>query len=198
MTDSPQPAPRTARALQARHERSQEKVKQIGETLDRMLKTRAAITVAAVAREAGVSRTFLYENAEAGALVERAVLKASGRRVEDRQAAQATIDAAWKERALNAEEALKGAQTEILAQRRHIGELLGQVRDLSTPWQEQDIVRITTEHAALTRKVQELNYEKRSLQERLTASRDNARFTDRRISELEAEAIEAKGVVRQR
>ncbi|MDX3024964.1 hypothetical protein [Streptomyces acidiscabies] len=146
----------------------------------------------------GVSRTFLYEHAEAADLVEKAVLKASGRRAEDRHAAQAALDAAWKERALNAEEALKATQDEILAQRRQIGELLGQVRDLSTPWQEQDVVRIMTEHSALTRKVEELNGEKRSLQDRLNASRDNARFADRRIAELEAELIETKDVVRRR
>ncbi|MFD3762006.1 hypothetical protein [Streptomyces sp. NPDC058622] len=148
-----------------------------------------------VARPAPVR---LYEHERAKTLVGQAVLRASGRRVEDRQAARAAIDAAWKERALNAEEALKSAQAEILAQRRQIGELLGQVRDLSTPWQEQDVVRIMTEHAALTRTVQGLNSEKRSLEARLNAARDNSRFADRRISELEVELNEAKGVVRQR
>ncbi|MFE6052857.1 DUF6262 family protein [Kitasatospora sp. NPDC056446] len=195
---APQPAPRTAQALKARQERSQEKIKDIRGALVRMLKSRTAITVAAVAREAGVSRTFLYEQAEARSLVEQAALKASGRRAEDHRASQAAADAAWKERALNAEEGLKAAQAEILAQRRQIGELLGQVRDLSTPWQDQDVIRIMTEHAGLTRKVQELSGEMRSLQERLAAARDNSRFADRRISELEAELIEAKGVVRQR
>ncbi|NBE51993.1 DUF6262 family protein [Streptomyces boluensis] len=193
-----QSVPRTAQALKARRERSQQKLQHVGEALGRMLKTRTSITVAAVAREAGVSRTFLYEHAEAADLVEKAILKASGRRAQDRHAAQTAIDAAWRERALNAEEALKAAQTEILAQRRQMGELLGQVRDLSTPWQERDVVRIMTEHAALTRKVQELNGEKRSLEDRLNASRDNARFADRRIAELEAELIETKGMVRQR
>ncbi len=46
-----------------------------------MLKTYTAITVAAVAREDGVSRTFLYEHEETKTLVEQAVLKASGRRI---------------------------------------------------------------------------------------------------------------------
>ncbi|MGW6355949.1 hypothetical protein ACWFR5_12190 [Streptomyces sp. NPDC055092] len=69
---------------------------------------------------------------------------------------------------------------------------------MSTPWQDRDVVRIMTEHAALSRKVQELNGEKRSLQDRLNASRDNSRFADRRIAELEAELIETKGMVRQR
>lgn len=75
-----QPAPRTAQALKARRERSQQKLHHVGEALQRMLKTRMAITVAAVAREAGVSRTFLYEHAEAADLIEKATLKASGRR----------------------------------------------------------------------------------------------------------------------
>jgi hypothetical protein len=38
-------------------------------------------------------------------------------------------EAAWRERALNAEDALKAAHAEILTQRTRIGELLGQIRD---------------------------------------------------------------------
>ncbi|MFG2221130.1 MULTISPECIES: hypothetical protein [unclassified Streptomyces] len=55
-----------------------------------------------------------------------------------------------------------------------------------------------TEHTALTHKVQELNTENRSLWDRLTAALDSSRFADRRISELAAELIEVKGMVRQR
>ncbi|MEU2778410.1 hypothetical protein ABZ646_37405 [Streptomyces sp. NPDC007162] len=38
-------------------------------------------------------------------------------------------EATWRERALNAEDALKTTQSDILTQRTRIGELLGQIRD---------------------------------------------------------------------
>ncbi len=190
--------PRTARALEARRERTRLMLHRIGEVIATILKDRTPITVAAVARQADVSRTFLYEHAEARALIEQATAKAAGRRAEGRRAQQEATDAAWRERALNAEDGLKAAQAEILAQRRQIGELLGQVRDLRTPWAEQDIVRITTENANLKRQVQTLTAEKRSLESRLSASRDNTRFADRRIAELEAQLLEKEGIVPQR
>ena len=43
-------------------------------------------------------------------------------------------EATWRERALNAEDALKAAHAEILAQRTRIGELLGRIRDLEAEW----------------------------------------------------------------
>ncbi|MFI6731191.1 DUF6262 family protein [Streptomyces sp. R-74717] len=132
MNASPAPAPRTAQALQARRERTDFMLKRI-EALESMLKSRTQITVAAVARRADVSRTFLYEHAEARILINKAVAKAAGRRIEGRRAEQEALEASWQERALNAEEGLKAAQDEVLAQRRQLGELLGQVRDLRSP-----------------------------------------------------------------
>ncbi|MFF5969938.1 DUF6262 family protein [Streptomyces sp. NPDC012769] len=198
MTEHTAKSPRTAQALEARRERTQLMLSRISEAVEAMLKGRIPITVAAVARQADVSRTFLYEHAEARALIEQAAAKAAGRRAEGRRAEQEAMDAAWRERALNAEDGLKATQAEILAQRRHIGQLLGQVRDLQTPWAEQDIVRITTENANLKRKVEALTAENRSLESRLAASRDNARFADRRIAELEAQLLEREGIVPQR
>ncbi|MCX5009487.1 hypothetical protein OG765_00475 [Streptomyces sp. NBC_00555] len=58
-------------------------------------------------------------------------------------------EAPWRERALNAEDALKAAQAEIFSQRTSIGELLGQVRDLEAEWSQEAIQRITTENTAL-------------------------------------------------
>jgi chromosome segregation ATPase len=166
----------------------------ISEATDRLLKARTSITFAVVARDAQVSRTFLYENPQARAAVDAAIAQAAGRRVESRRDAAEALEAGWRERALNAEDALKATHEEIRAQRRQIGELLGQVRDMATPWQQHDLVRITTQNAELSRQVKELGTENRSLQERLSASRDNARFTDRRLAELEAELLETRDV----
>lgn len=72
--------------------------------------------------------------------------------------------------------------------------LLGQVRDLATPWAEKDVVRIMTAHAVLTRRVDELAAENRSLTDRPTAARDNVRFADRRIAALETQILDEIGV----
>ena len=95
-------------------------------------------------------------------------------------------EATWRERALNAEDALKAAHAEITAQRTRIGELLGQVRDLEAEWTEEAIQRITTENTTLKQRVRQLTADNRTLDERLKAARSNLRFQDRRIADLEA------------
>lgn len=99
-------------------------------------------------------------------------------------------EATWRERALNAEDALKTAYGEILAQRTRIGELLGQVRDLEAEWTEEAITRITTENTTLKQRVRQLSSENRTLDERLRAARSNLRFQDRRVADLEAHAAD--------
>ena len=95
-------------------------------------------------------------------------------------------EATWRERALNAEDALKAAHAEIPAQRTRIGELLGQVRDLEAEWTEEAIQRITTENTTLKQRVRQLTTDNRTLDERLKAARSNLRFQDRRLADLEA------------
>ena len=95
-------------------------------------------------------------------------------------------EATWRERALNAEDALKAANTEILNQRTRIGELLGRIRDLEAEWTQDAIQRVTTENTSLKQRVRQLTADNRTLDERLTAARSNLRFQDRRIADLEA------------
>jgi hypothetical protein len=95
-------------------------------------------------------------------------------------------EATWRERALNAEDALKAAHAEIIAQRTRIGELLGHVRDLEAEWTEEAIARITTENTTLKQRLRQLTTDNRTLGERLKAARSNLRFQDRRVAGLEA------------
>lgn len=186
MTDSP-PGPRTAAALAARRKRVEAGLLKIEGTLNHLLRSCTPITFMAVARQTGASRTFLYENTRARGLVEGAMSQAAGRRIEDRQNEDDALEAAWKERALNAEDALKAAHKEILAQRDQIGELLGQVRDLQTHWTEEDLARVVNDNNSLKKQVRLLTNENTELQHKLTAARDNARSADKRIAALEAE-----------
>jgi len=114
---------------------------------------------------------------------------AQRRRDQAEQGSQA--EASWRERALNAEDALKAAHAEIRAQRTRIGQLLGQLRDAERELTQDAIQRITTENSTLKQRVRQLTADNRTLGERLEAARSNARFADRRIAQLEAQLTDA-------
>jgi hypothetical protein len=97
---------RTAAAALARRQHAAGLVRDVHDALRKLRRDRTRITFRGVAARAGVSRTFLYENPEARCLVEDAIAATSQeRRVavveQDNQA-----EASWRERALNAEDAL--------------------------------------------------------------------------------------------
>lgn len=180
------PEPRTAAALAARRRNTEAAVQRVHDAITRLRREKARISVAAVGRRADVSRTFLYDNPTARAAVAAAMAETG----EQRQRMLADHDdeqeATWRERALNAEDALKATNAEILAQRTRIGDLLGQIRDRETEWAEEAIQRITTENTTLKQRVRQLTTDNRTLDERLQAARSNLRFQDRR-ADLEAQ-----------
>lgn len=179
------PQTRTAAALAARRRDAQAAVDRVHDAIARLHRERTPVTAAAVARRAGVSRTFLYTNPAARTAVETA--KADTREQSCHPAAHQhdQHEATWRERALNAENGLRTANAEILAQRNRIGELLGRIRDMEAEWSEEAIHRITTENTTLKQRVRQLTTDNRNLDERLTAARSNLRFQDRRIADLE-------------
>jgi outer membrane murein-binding lipoprotein Lpp len=191
MSEPARSAPRTAAALAARHRETQAALGRVRDTIARLHREKTPVSVAAVARRAGVSRTFLYTNPDAKTAVAEAIRQAGDQRrrlvVETDEARELT----WRERALNAEDALKAAHTEILAQRTRIGELLGHIRDLEAEWTHNDIERITTENTTLKQRVRQLSADNRALDERLKAARSNLRFQDRRIADLETRLTES-------
>lgn len=180
------PEPRTAAALAARRRKTEATLERVHQAIARLRREKAQVSVAAVARRADVSRTFLYDNVEARAAVAAAMTEAGERRSRTLAEHDDEREATWRERALNAEDALKAAHAEILAQRTRIGELLGQIRDLQPEWAEDAIQRITTENTTLKQRVRQLTADNRTLNERLKAARSNLRFQDRRIADLEA------------
>ena len=179
--------PQTAAALAARRAGAQAALQRVHDALARLRREKAPVTIAAVARRAGVSRTFLYDNPQARAAVADATTQYGTRRAQGLAAQDAGQETSWGERALNAEDALKAAHAEILQQRTRIGELLGQVRDLEAEWTEEAIQRITTENTTLKQRVRQLTTDNRTLDERLKAARSNMRFQDRRLADLEAQ-----------
>lgn len=196
MSESNPSAPRTAAALAARRRDTQAALGRINEAITRMRREKTAVSVAAIARRAGVSRTFLYTNADAKTAVAKAIRESGDQRRRLLAEADDSREATWRERALNAEDALKAAHTEILAQRTRIGELLGQIRDLEAEWTQDAIHRITAENTTLKQRVRQFSADNRTLDERLKAARSNLRFQDRRIADLEAQTADPANVVR--
>ena len=128
------PDPRTAAALAARHRSTDAALGLVRDAITRLRREKTQVSVAAVARRANVSRTFLYDHPDARAAVATAMAEAGKRRTQMVADQDEAHEATWRERALNAEDALKAAHAEIGTQRTRIGELLGQVRDLEAEW----------------------------------------------------------------
>jgi chromosome segregation ATPase len=183
----------TTAALAARHHATEAALKRVHDAITRLRREKIQISVAVVARRASVSRSFIYSNPQARAVVSTALAEAGEHRVQLLADQDGDQEATWRERALNAEDALKAAHAEITTQRTRIGELLGQVRDLKAEWTKDAIARITTENTTLKQRVRQLTADNRTLEERLTAARSNNRFADRRIAQLEAELASPPG-----
>jgi hypothetical protein len=180
----------TAAAVAARRNNTQAALARVRDALARMRREKTPVTVAAVSRRAAVSRTFLYSNPQARAVLADTTTDARTRTAQDQADLDAGQEATWRERALNAEDALKAAHAEIVRQRERIGELLGQVRDLEAEWTQEAIQRVTTENTTLKQRVRHLTADTRALDERLKAARSNLRFQDRRVADLEAQLLD--------
>jgi hypothetical protein len=116
----------------------------------------APVTSAAAARLAAVSRSFIYENDKARALITSAQARSQALAAGRIPAATAQQEASWRERALNAEERARQLQHELTAQRRITAGYLGQ-----------------------------LARDRNDLQRKLEAARANlARLTERQVSDL--------------
>lgn len=142
-----------------------------------------------MAARAGVSRTFLYENPQARRLVEDAISATN----EERRVAVAEqdnqVETSWRERALNAEDALAAANREILQQRQRTADLRGQIRDFEQTWSQDGLHRLATENTSLKQRIRQLTDTNSTLEERLQAARSNNRFLDRRIADLETQLL---------
>ena len=169
MTEPARSAPRTAAALAARHRDTQAALGRVRDTIARLRREKTPVSVAAVARRASVSRTFLYTNSDAKTAVADAIRESGDQRSRLLAEADDSREATWRERALNAEDALKAAHAEILAQRSRIGELLGRIRDLEAEWTQDAVQRITAENTTLKQRVRQLSTDNRTLDERLNS-----------------------------
>jgi hypothetical protein len=192
LTGSP-PGSRTAAANAARRAATEDKLQRVRDAIAWLRRQKTPVSYPAVAHRALVSRTFLYENPDAHALVTDAIGTDTRRRVQAVAGHNAQQEVSWQERALNAEAALTAAHAEIRAQRDRIAVLMGQARDAESTWSPEAIERTTTENTTLKQRLREATQQIRTLEERLQAARSNTRFADKRISQLEAQLLDATG-----
>ncbi|ETA01217.1 hypothetical protein CcI156_17650 [Frankia sp. CcI156] len=183
---------RTTAANQARQQATRDKLTRVEATLRTLRRERIPITYPAVARRAGVSRTFLYQNTDANKLMTTAIAASGDQRRRTQEAHDAQVEASWHQRALNAEDAIKVAYAEIDTQRERISILLGQLRDLHAEYTEGTAQRLAEENGALKQRVRQLADGNRSLEQKLHAARSNNRFLDKRLADLEAELVDAQ------
>lgn len=182
------PASRTAAANRVRRARTQSKIEQVRTAISVLKRQRTTITVAALVRQAGVSRTFLYENLEARTLVTANINRDSHGGIRGVTASRDSDGS--RDRALNAEAALKDPNGEIRTQRNRIAQLMGHIRDLESHQPQGSAQRISAENTALKERLRQLAQDNRTLEDRLQAARSNTRLLDRRISQLEARLLE--------
>lgn len=183
------PSSRTTAALAARRRSTETKLDQVRDALTRLQREHSAVTFPAVARRAQVSRTFLYDNNQARDLVEQALTRAGSDRAQMGQSSDVAQEASWHERALNAEDALKAAHSEIRTQRSRIGTLLGTIRDLEHDRPRESAQHLMAENSVLKQRVHQLTQDHRVLDERLQGARSNLRFQDRRLADLEVKLL---------
>ena len=148
-------------------------------------RARAPLSYPAVATAARASRT--WRSASVRARASRVFRKADAGDAQAQPPDQDARQQSWQEQAVNAEAALKAAETEIGAQRRRMAILLAQIRSLRQELGPETVQRIISENTTLTRRVRKLTGDNQTLQERLEAARASAQLADRRIAQLEAE-----------
>jgi Family of unknown function (DUF6262) len=185
-------ASQTTAANQARRQRTEEKLRSVADAIAQLQRRGLPVTYPAIAAGAGVSRTFLYDNPTAHGLVTAAITRAGSQRRHETAAREIQAEASWQQRALNAEQALKVAHSEIRAQRTRLGELLGQLRDTQHEHDSAAAVRLSAENDTLKQRVRDLTTGQRTLEERLQAARSNNRFLDKRVASLEAQLLAAE------
>lgn len=187
-------ARRTDAANQTRRENVSAMLERLAKAMRQLDERGEGLTAAEVARRARVSRTFLYQNADARTMLSDFRVKAAQSSAFAAERNASRREAIWRERALNAEDSLSEARGEITLQRRTIGSLLGKIEELESALPEESAKRLLGENESLALQVRELKQDLRNTEERLAAARANNRSLDERIAELEVTVLTRDGV----
>jgi len=113
--------PRPQEAIESRRRDAAAKVAAVGKVVRAVGRSGVPVTRAGAARLAGVSRSFTYQNEQVDAMIVAAQARtqvAATQRVATQTAQQ---EAAWRERALNAEDQIRVLRRELSAERQKGG-----------------------------------------------------------------------------
>jgi chromosome segregation ATPase len=187
MAANQQPAKRPApeQAIKARRADVAAKVARVESAIHRVVRNGGTIRRAHIAALADVSRTFLYENDEARAAIDAALARTETRRSTKAHEQSAEQDMNWRERALNAEQALKTTRQRVTEQAQLISELLGQLRDPDGTWAREERAELRAQNERLRADNADLRRTNQDLERTLEAARSNVRrLQSKRVDEL--------------
>ena len=183
--------PRPERAIDTRRRAAVSKVAAVDKAVKALGRTGTPLTRVVVARLAGVSRSFTYENDSANLMIAAALARSQARaegRIEKRTVQE---EASWRERALNAEDEIRNLRRELATKRQLVGDLLGQLREPDGTWIEHDRNRLRQENEHILSERNQLLRERNELQRRLAGARANiSRLNERRVQDLFPEGTE--------
>ncbi len=172
-------------AIEARRAAARTKEIAVDKAVRLLGRTGAPIERTAIARLAGVSRSFTYENAHARAVVDAAQNRSRNEAHHQISARSTQQDASWRERALNAEDRLVTVKRDLLQQRQLVGDALAQLRDPDGTWLTEERGLLRHENEALLAERNQLIANQNHLQRQLDAARTNATHLKRRLAERE-------------
>lgn len=185
MSAAPSSRPGPEKAIEARRRSASAKAAAVDKAVTTLARSGAPITRTGIARLAGVSRSFTYENPQANDRIAAAQAKTRARAAAADGAQTAQQEASWRERALNAEEQLRTLREELSTQRRMVADLLGQLRDPDGTWIAEERTRLREQNDHLLAERDHLAGERNTLLRKLEAARANlAHHTAGRVSEL--------------
>jgi hypothetical protein len=183
--DSAPARPRPVRAIDARKRESAAKLAAVTEAVKLLGRSGVPITRTQVARLAGVSRSFTYENEQARAMITAAQTRSQARATERIPAIGDQQEASWRERALNAEHHARELRVELITQRRLVSDLTGQLREPDGTWIQHDRDRLRRENETLLRERNQLILECAERQRKLDGARANvSRLNQQRVTAL--------------
>lgn len=177
MSANKQPSKRPApeQAIAARRADVAAKVARVDDAIRRVVRTGGPIRRAHIAALANVSRTFLYENADARAAVDAALTRTEIRQTvkTEKQTTEQAMN--WRERALNAEQALKATRQKVTEQAKLVSELLGELRDPDGTWAREERAELRAQNERLRTEIADLRRSTLDLERTLEAARANVR-----------------------
>jgi hypothetical protein len=165
--------PRPSAAIATQQQGSAELVADLERHLKRMIRSGQRITFPAVEKATGRSHSFLYDNPVARDLVMRARERSRADVKERTDQRNEREEENWRQRALNAEDALRAAKQEIRVLRQANSDLQGQIRDPDGTIVYEERARLRDISNKLRRDLELLRREKAESDRALAAARAN-------------------------